>query len=172
LQEADAVAAAEAVGSCARRQRGGEFAGGRVFAAQRVDYDLCHGRGVFPGAEQVGGGPQGPGHQEAALAGPLAVVQGAHVDPHVRAAGLAPGRDGELVLVGREVPQPVQCRCRAVRDHALLRGPFPGAQRGGELEPGAPQVPVIGNGRPGQLVHAPRHSFQHAGGRGEALDGR
>jgi hypothetical protein len=30
-------------------------------------------------------------------------MQRTNVDPHVRAAGLAPGRDRELVLVGRQV---------------------------------------------------------------------
>ncbi len=34
-------------------------------------------------------------------------------------------RDGELVQVGCEVPQPVPGRCGAVRDHALSRLPVP-----------------------------------------------
>lgn len=71
-----------------------------MFAAQRGGHDLCHCLGVFPGAEQVGGDPLGFVTRRPPLAGPFAVVQGPYVDPHVRAACLAPGRDGELVPVG------------------------------------------------------------------------
>jgi hypothetical protein len=84
------------------------------------------------------------------------------------AAGLASGRDGELVLVGWEVPRPVECCRGAGRDHALLRRRS--QARSPELKPGAPQVSVVRNRRCGQLVDP--HPHQHATGRGEALDSR
>ena len=75
--------------------------------------------------------------------------------------GLLPARKGELVPVGRQVPQTVERGRGPVGNNALRWRPFPRPDPGFELEPRGPQGQVIWLRRAGHPVHPVRNTVKH-----------
>jgi hypothetical protein len=110
--------------------------------------------------KKVRGNTRGSSDQEAPESGPLSVFEWPNVNADVRTAGLTALRECELVSVSGEVPQGVDRRRRPVRDDTLIGCTLPRREFGSELEPGRPQVQVVGNGGGDHPVHAVRNPFE------------
>ncbi len=76
--------------------------------------------------------------------GALAVAEIEAVEPHVVATRLPAHRQRELVDVGREVPEAVEQRGRAMRNNTLLRVTRPTWRCRCELEPRRSKVQMVG----------------------------
>jgi hypothetical protein len=110
--------------------------------------------------KKVRGNARGSCDREAPETGPLSVFEWPNVNADVRTAGLTALRERELVSVGGEVPEGVDRRRRPVRDDTLIGCTLPRREVGSELEPGCPQVQVVGNGGGDHPVHAVRNPFE------------
>ena len=86
--------------------------------------------------------------------------------------GLLPAGEGELVPVGRQVPQAVERGRGPVGNHALRRRPFPRPDSRFELEPRGPQCQVIWLRRAGHPVHPMRNALKHRARSGQPLHRR
>jgi hypothetical protein len=110
--------------------------------------------------EKVRGNTRGSSHREAPETDPFSFFKGPNVNADVRTTRLTALRKCELVSVSGEVAQRVDSRRRTVGDDTLLGCPLPRREVGSELEPGGPQVQVVGNGGGDHPVHAVRHPFE------------
>ncbi|MDO4646416.1 MAG: hypothetical protein Q4B02_11655 [Propionibacteriaceae bacterium] len=84
------------------------------------------------------------------------------MQPDVLATCLLPAWKSELVGIGCQVSDAIKMRRRSVRDHALLRPPFPYGCFWGQLQPGRAKRKMFWLSTTTKPVHAMRHSFEAA----------
>src|SRR5437763_13899538 len=82
------------------------------------------------------------------------------MEAHVDLAGLAPGREGELVAIRREMAEAIHRRGRPVRDHTVSGRTFPRRNFGSELKPCGAECKVVRGRRARQAVHTASHSLE------------
>jgi hypothetical protein len=130
-----------------------------------------HGFRVLMIPEKVRSDARGSSDWEAAETYPFSVLEWPNVNADVRTASLTTLGERELVAVSGEVPEGVDRRRRPVGDDTLLGCPLPRREVGSELEPGCPQVQVVGNGGGDHPVHAVRNPFEEPPLSGQAFQG-
>ena len=147
-----------ACGARAFRERAWVVVGG----PQGIGNNLRDSLGVFLVAQQVGSDARRPRDRHPVKNDPLVGPGRPVVKPDVRAAGLPPLRQRELVPVCGQVAKTVQHRGRTVGYDPLLRCPLPRRNLGSELQPRRTKFEVIRQRRPGQAVHAVRYPVKDA----------
>ena len=161
-KEREAIPSPEPETGGVRRKGVRERAWVVVDGPQGIGNDLRDSLGVFLIGRQVGSDTRRPRDRHPVKNDPLVGPDRPVVKPDVRAAGLAPLRQRELVPVRRQVPETVQRRGRTVGYDPLLRCPLPRRNLRSELQPRRTKVEVIGQRRPGQAVHAVRYPVKNA----------
>jgi hypothetical protein len=172
VQQPDAVTPPEAESGRERGKRVRERTWIVVGGPDGVGYEVTDSLGILVASQQVGSNACGPGHEHAAKADPLSVIEVTVVQPDVGKPGLTPRRKGELVPVGRKVTEPIQLRRRAVRDDSLSRYPLPSQSVRSELEPRGPQVEVVRQRRADEMIDTVGNTFQHSPVGGEPTERR
>jgi hypothetical protein len=109
-KDGHAIASPETAGRCSPSEDADELAWSRMAPAECICYDVRYRFRIFPGPEQVTCYARGSCEKETIQAGPFAVMDLPQMDPHVRAARLAPDGHRELVLIRWKVPQLVHGR--------------------------------------------------------------
>jgi hypothetical protein len=133
-----------------------------VDGPQGIGNNLRDSLGVFLIGQQVGSDARRPRDRHPVKNDPLAGPDRPVVKPDVRAAGLPPLRQRELVPVCGKVAKTVQRRGRTVGYDPLLRRPFPRWNLRSELEPRRTKVEMIWLRCPGQPVYAMRYPVKDA----------
>jgi hypothetical protein len=130
-----------------------------------------HGFRVLMIPEKVRSDARGSSDRETPETDPFSVLQWSNVNADVSTSGLATLGERELVAVSGEMPQGVDRRRRPVGDDTLVGCTLPRRQVGSELEPGRPQVQVVGNRGGDHPVHAVRNPFEEPSLSGQAFQG-
>src|SRR5918994_2882600 len=117
--------------------------------------------GILVVVQQIRRDAARAGDGQAPQVDPLGGAEGPLVEAHIWSSALATHRQGEVMSVRRQVPEPVEGGCRPVRHHALLWDPLPGRRLRGQLQPRCPQLDMVGNRRPYDSVDAVSDAFEN-----------
>lgn len=88
---------------------------------ERVGDELAEGTGVFSLGEKIGGDPVGPGDRKTVEIDPASGRGIPAMEADVVATRLPTGGECELVDVGREMTESVECGRGPMRHHAFAR---------------------------------------------------
>lgn len=110
--------------------------------------------------EEVGRDSGRPRNRKAAKFNPFAGLQFSDVQPYIWPAGLTSLRNGEVVLIGGKVADPVEGGCRSVRDDSITDRAFPSWNFWSELQPGSAESQMVGRGSTCEAVHTLRNPLK------------
>jgi hypothetical protein len=137
--------------------------------AARFDNNLRDPLGIFVLPQQIRDNPRWSSYRETLKRNPLIIFDLPNVDTDILAPCLAPDWEREFVPVGGKVPESVQGCGRTVRHDALFCCSLPRGHFGCQLEPGCPEVSMIWDRRPRDLVDTMGDSLQSSTWSSEAF---
>ncbi len=108
-----------------RSNRAGDNAGIVVTRTESIGDKLADSSGILFLREKVSRDPMWPRDRKSAYILPIAVREHPAMKPYVVATSLSTDRERELMDIGREKAETVECSRRTMRYDALLPSTFP-----------------------------------------------